>query len=43
MTDENSYTMPMIKSPEFAADRIYKGLIKNKGFEIHFPKNLHLS
>ena len=38
MTDENSYTMPMIKSPEFAADRIYKGLIKNKGFEIHFPK-----
>tara|TARA_Y100000591_G_scaffold331423_1_gene365314 strand:+ start:505 stop:1269 length:765 start_codon:yes stop_codon:yes gene_type:complete len=38
MTDENNYTMPMIKSSEFAADKIYKGLIKNKGFEIHFPK-----
>ena len=38
MTDENNYTMPMIKSSEFAADKIYKGLIKNKAFEIHFPK-----
>ena len=38
MTDDNNYTMPMIKSSEFAADKIYKGLIKDKGFEIHFPK-----
>jgi hypothetical protein len=30
--------MPMIKSPEFAAKQIYIGLIKKKGFEIHFPK-----
>jgi len=38
MTDQNDFPMPMIKSPEFAADQIYSGLIKNKGFEIHFPK-----
>lgn len=38
MTDQNDFPMPMIKSPEFAADQIYNGLIKNKGFEIHFPK-----
>jgi len=30
--------MPMIKSPEFAANQIYKGLVKKKYFEIHFPK-----
>ena len=30
--------MPMIKSPEFAAEQIYVGLIKKNGFEIHFPK-----
>ena len=30
--------MPMIKPPEFAAEQIYIGLIKKKGFEIHFPK-----
>ena len=38
MTDQNDFPMPMIKSPEFAANEIYKGLIKKKGFEIHFPK-----
>ena len=38
MTDQNDFPMPMIKSPEFAADEIYKGLIKKKVFEIHFPK-----
>ena len=38
MTDQNDFPMPMIKSPEFAADEIYKGLVKRKGFEIHFPK-----
>jgi len=39
MTDQNDFPMPMIKSPEFAADQIYDGLIKKKGFEIHFPKS----
>ena len=38
MTDLNDFPMPMIKSPEFAAEQIYIGLIKKKGFEIHFPK-----
>ncbi len=39
MTDKNDFPMPMIKSPEFAADQMFKGLTKNKGFEIHFPKS----
>ena len=38
MTDQNDFPMPMIKSPEFAAEQIYNGLIKKNGFEIHFPK-----
>jgi short-subunit dehydrogenase len=38
MTDQNDFPMPMIKSPEFAANEIFKGLTKSKGFEIHFPK-----
>ena len=32
--------MPFIKSPEFAADKMFKGLTKKKSFEIHFPKAL---
>jgi short-subunit dehydrogenase len=38
MTDQNDFPMPMIKSAEFAAEQIFLGLIKKKGFEIHFPK-----
>ncbi|WP_415290887.1 SDR family NAD(P)-dependent oxidoreductase [Candidatus Pelagibacter sp. Uisw_136] len=38
LTDQNDFPMPMIKTPEFAADEIYKGLVIKKGFEIHFPK-----
>ena len=38
MTDQNDFPMPMIKSPEFAAEKIYIGLTKKTGFEIHFPK-----
>ena len=38
MTDQNDFPMPMIRSPEFAAEQIYIGLTKKKGFEIHFPK-----
>ncbi|MAJ22475.1 MAG: short-chain dehydrogenase [Candidatus Pelagibacter sp. TMED64] len=38
MTDQNDFPMPMIKSPEFAAEQIYIGLVKKKSFEIHFPK-----
>jgi hypothetical protein len=28
----------MIKSPEFAANKIFIGLTSKKSFEIHFPK-----
>jgi len=38
MTDQNDFSMPMIKSAEYAADKIYLGIIKKSGFEIHFPK-----
>ena len=38
MTDQNDFPMPMIRSAEYAADKIYLGLLKKKGFEIHFPK-----
>jgi len=38
MTDQNEFPMPMIKSAEYAADKIYLGILKKNGFEIHFPK-----
>ncbi len=38
MTDQNDFPMPMIKSPEFAANQIYLGLVNKTNFEIHFPK-----
>ena len=38
MTDQNDFSMPMIKSAEFAAEQIFNGLTKKNGFEIHFPK-----
>jgi short-subunit dehydrogenase len=38
MTNQNDFPMPMIKSAEFAADKIYEGLINKNSFEIHFPK-----
>ena len=40
LTDKNNFKMPFIKSPEYAADKIYNGLIKSKSFEIAFPKEL---
>ena len=38
MTDQNDFKMPMIQSAEFAAEKIYSGLINSNSFEIHFPK-----
>jgi len=38
MTDKNDFPMPFIRSSEFAAKKIYAGLINDNGFEIHFPK-----
>ncbi len=43
MTDKNDFKMPFLKTPEFAADKIYDGLVNKKIFEIHFPKELTLT
>ena len=40
LTDQNTFDMPFIKTPEFAADKMYNGLTKGNAFEIHFPKEL---
>ena len=37
MTDQNKFSMPMIKSAEFAAEKMFIGLTKKNAFEIHFP------
>ena len=42
MTDKNEFKMPFLKTPEFAADKIYKGLVNGSNFEIDFPKELTL-
>jgi len=34
--------MPFLKTPEYAADKIYDSLVNKKNFEIHFPKELTL-
>jgi NAD(P)-dependent dehydrogenase (short-subunit alcohol dehydrogenase family) len=43
MTDKNDFKMPFLKTPEYAADQIYNGLINKNVFEIHFPKALTLT
>ena len=40
MTDKNDFKMPFLKTTEYAADKIYSGLINTNAFEIHFPKQL---
>ena len=40
MTDKNDFKMPFLKTPEYAANKIYDGLINKENFEIHFPKVL---
>jgi len=42
MTDKNKFKMPFIRSPEFAANKIYKGIVLKNSFEITFPKQLTL-
>ena len=37
MTDKNKFSMPMIKSAEYAAEKMFTGLTKKNSFEIHFP------
>ncbi len=43
MTDKNDFKMPFLKTPEYAADQIYKGLVNKNVFEIHFPKSLTIT
>ena len=40
LTDKNEFPMPFLRSPEFAADKVYSGLVKSNSFEIDFPKQL---
>ena len=40
MTDKNDFKMPFLKTTEYAANKIYDGLINKNVFEIHFPKSL---
>ena len=42
MTDKNDFKMPFLKTTEYAAEKIYHGLINKNIFEIHFPKSLTL-
>ncbi len=42
MTDKNDFKMPFLKTTEYAAEKIYDGLINSNVFEIHFPKSLTL-
>tara|TARA_Y100000590_G_scaffold14149_1_gene17000 strand:- start:2146 stop:2898 length:753 start_codon:yes stop_codon:yes gene_type:complete len=42
MTDKNDFKMPFLKTPEYAANKIYNGLINGSSFEIDFPKELTL-
>jgi short-subunit dehydrogenase len=42
MTKKNNFFMPMIQSSDYAANKIYDGLVNKKSFEIHFPKSLTL-
>ena len=40
MTDQNDFPMPMIRSPEFAAEQIYIGLTKKMDLKFTFLKYL---
>ena len=43
MTDKNDFKMPFLKTPEYAADQVYDGLVNKNVFEIHFPKSLTIT
>jgi short-subunit dehydrogenase len=43
MTDKNDFKMPFIKTTDYAANKIYDGLINKNVFEIHFPKALTIT
>ena len=43
MTNKNDFKMPFLKTTDYAADKIYDGLINKNVFEIHFPKALTIT
>ena len=43
MTDKNDFKMPFLKTSEYAAEKIYDGLVNKNSFEIHFPKSLTIT
>tara|TARA_B100000676_G_scaffold86023_1_gene86073 strand:+ start:45 stop:797 length:753 start_codon:yes stop_codon:yes gene_type:complete len=40
LTDKNEFQMPFLKDTNYAADKIYSGLVKKKSFEIIFPPQI---
>ena len=43
LTDKNEFPMPFLRTPEYAAQKIFNGIVKSSAFEIHFPKGLTLT
>ena len=43
LTEKNEFPMPFLKTVDYAADKIFNGLVKSNSFEIHFPKGLTLT
>ena len=43
MTDKNDFKMPFLKTTDYAAEKIYDGLVNKDVFEIHFPKSLTIT
>ena len=43
MTNKNDFKMPFLKTTDYAADKIYDGLVNKNVFEIHFPKALTIT
>ena len=42
MTDKNNFKMPFLRTPEFAADKIFNGLVNKNSFEISFPVQISI-
>ena len=43
LTEKNEFPMPFLKTVDYAAEKIFNGLVKGNAFEIHFPKSLTLT
>ncbi|RXJ90870.1 short-chain dehydrogenase [Arcobacter sp. CECT 8983] len=42
LTSKNSFEMPQLMEPKFAAEQIFKGITRDNRFEIRFPTKLRL-